>query len=74
MIGIGFVVVGFVLIMNNMLVMLVGVLVIDGVNFLVVICELMIYVNVVGNDFGFKFILIGLFVILLWLYVFVGKG
>lgn len=71
MFGIGFLMVFFLLVMNNMLMVLIGVLLIDGSMVIGVVKEVMIYVNVIGCDLGLKIILIGSLVILLWLYVFV---
>lgn len=71
MLGIGILLVFFFLIMNNMFSVLVGVLLIDGSMVIGMIKEVMIYVNVIGCDLGFKIMLIGSLVMLLWLYVLV---
>lgn len=68
--GIGFFIVFFFFIMNNMSTVLVGALFIDGSTVFGVIKEAMVYVNVIGCDLGSKIILIGSLVTLFWLYVF----
>lgn len=70
MLGIGFLMVFLFFIMNNMFIVLVGVFFIDGSIVIGVIKEVMIYVNVIGCDLGFKIIFIGSLVMLFWLYVF----
>lgn len=69
-IGMGFIVVIFFFIMNNMLIVMIDVLVIVGIDIYGMMREVFIYVNVIGLDLGFKIMLIGFLVILLWFYVF----
>lgn len=69
--GMGYLVVFLLLLMNNMLIVMINVLLIKGVDVLGFIYYMLVYVNIIGLDLGFKIILIGFLVILVWLYVLV---
>lgn len=70
-VGMGFIVVILFFVMNNLLIVMINVFVIDYMLFIGVMKEVLVYVNVIGFDLGLKIILIGLLVILFWLYVLV---